>query len=178
MYQAHLPLAWQGNLQRDELGRGKNYGNHHETESDPDLSRKKDALPNIAKGHRDWEQNKRNHSEKTKWHNAQFARQVVSKTRAMARSPFHTAVAGENMRQRMFHAEDGAHSSKTTKRMVGIRRAKCGVESKMNMMAMGARLSCNTTRRPAKAWSSWKCADTRSHNYHVECPDVGQQWLM
>ena len=116
----------------------------------------KNALPNIAKGHRDWEQHKRNQSEETKWHNAQFARQVVGKTRAMARSPFHTAVAGVNMRQRMFHAEDGVHSKKTTKRMVGMRCAKCGVENKMNMMAMGAWLSCNTTRRLAKAWSSWQ----------------------
>ena len=136
----------------------------------------KNALPNVAKGHEDWEQNRdtglnkrscTTHTTRGKW---------SGKKEKWVRSPFHTAVAGASMWQGinflwffMWKMERTA-SGKTDGWHV-VR--ELWEEVCTLIMFMHAWSSCNTTSNASeRAVFYGRCAQKKGDTYHVRCLDV------
>ena len=76
----------------------------------------KNDLPNVAKGHEDWEQNLETGLNKRSCTAHTFRGKGSAKQEKWVRSPFHIAVAGVSIVARdefhlVFYVEDGSHSN-------------------------------------------------------------------
>ena len=136
----------------------------------------KNALPNVAKGHEDWEQNRdtglnkrscTTHTTRGKW---------SGKKEKWVRSPFHTAVAGASMWQGInflwFFVEDGAHSKRQNGWLARGART-VGRSLHINYVYACVVFMQHYEQCQRKSGVLWQvCRQKKGDTYHVRCLDV------